>query len=741
MERMTLMSDWVGDTSRINNPSGADPESWHRRHMPEDCTLTDLLKAARSEETTPRAREVYERIIHVRHVSGRAEKPSDKYRDGTGGLLAALRSGDAEDTGVGDFHSWQLLIELSCEVGWNLLYLLPRNMSSYGDSPYSLLNDLKDPVDVDIPRLLEGLPYNAKAVKFWRSSAVRNSLNAVRAASLIDYHTVRSLKMKTMRMVFEEFKTDITATKELKTFKKEKLPFYRFHIVHMLLRERFLMDKNQHNAWDWRLWPKDFLDKDSKGFKRFLTDNKEEIDFHLFAQWVYRQQWDALCKAAHEHDIRIIGDLPYMPSEAAVYAEYLETSAMPKVFMLDCETGRRNFVNGVPADMFGPPQFWGGTIYNFDDPAAMDYWRKRLNAEFEFYDEIRFDHGFGFYRVYYFTQNPYNWQSLGLWDDISALRRDYLHRDYDSKFAAARSFYYRILRSVRGIRTLADYQSNIFQSSDHNRNALVKDSALFVVSSAYARNALDRWFYSDQHQLESLPQCREDVREIFTDILKNEHHLSEEYADIFNANGEPDIYKSSRFIELEEKIFLSGGHTVRQQFVEGWSFDNERFDDLFTVADCLDCDHDQSYFTHHVNLLAAYLFADGVRAPRPQDRIMAAFFVYTGKGDEQKRITGGGERIIAMFQKMAKEQNKGLVGEFLGASTPAIEHSLERLGICMFRVLQFGWPDDPKNMNSPQRWLYASHLIDSVHDFDPLMADKGLLRPEVWHQIMDYIYR
>jgi 4-alpha-glucanotransferase len=725
-EVMTLMPDWIGISEPINSPSGNDAGSWRRRSMPLDCTLLHLLEASRGHDTTQKAKYVYERVLRVRADSGRSGRDIKHHRDGTGGLLAGLISGDAYDCGIGDLHSWNMLIELAHNVGWNLLYLLPRNMSSYGNSPYSVLNDLKDIVDIDLEMLFEQFPKATEATKFWQSKEVVKLVDALCHSPLIDYDSARDLKIGLLRLVFSECRDKIDADKSFKSFCRKKLSLWQNQILHLILRNNFTSQKDFHNGWDWRLWPKAYRDSSSEQFKRALKENREEFEFQLFAQWIYKYQWDKLQDKANSYNIKTISDLPYMPPDAAVYDDFVKSKGKSKVFLID-DAGKRDFVSGVPADMFGPPQFWQGTIYNFANEAAWDYWSKRLEHEMEFSDEVRFDHGFGLFRVYYFTQMPLTWKHLRLWDKVVALRERGFSGDDGVKFDCARQLCDLVINSVRRVKELAPYQPYIFDTHTHK---LTLDTSFFISQNASMRNIFESWLQSPNAKNQALAQNA--LNSIFNDYphwRNEESDLFDEasghnyfYRDVFNSQGEPDIYRGQLIMNLENR-YNNDDTLLRQAVVDSGSFDNARFHDWCVVAHS-----NESKRNEHERAAYNYLFSRKTCAQAsPEDKLVVSFFVYCGGSEKTTRIREGGEKLIRRLKGLAHKHGKDLVGEFLGASTAEIEKSLEKSEVCMFRVFQFGWPDKLENMNSPCRWSYLSHVIASVHDWYPLAGDKGLL--------------
>ncbi|MFH1245304.1 MAG: 4-alpha-glucanotransferase, partial [Candidatus Omnitrophota bacterium] len=787
-------------------------------------TLTDLIQAAKGEltgaeqqtERAGKAKEIVELIRKVREDSGRGRLDAHEYQDGTGGLLASLSSGDEYDTGIGDLHTLELLIELSRLVGWNIVYILPLNMSSYGDSPYSILNNLKDLVYTDTQKLFAMFPRAKAARQYYFDEKTQAELKTARNKNTLDYDLVRSVKLKTLQLIFEEFRQEILRDKAYRNYCGRMGDKFDNDITHMFLRRQFMDEPGVHNGWDWRLWPEDYRDKDSGLFKQSLSYYDEETKFQMFGQWVFSTQWDSLHKKAEDYHIQVITDLPYSCPDAMPYSHYLETKGRSKIVKL-AAGGWRVVVQGVPADMFGPPQFWQFTIYDFSQLEALRYWLERLGFTYQCSDKVRFDHGFGLFRIFEFTQGldgEHSWASLGLSEIIRQARKTGMGMPREKQLEIAADIYREILKTVYSSQAFKPWQKLLFE----DENKLTPDSAVFIAREASMRNRLDRWFeiqdalakplsrvtddqdllrgyiernigekrimemletilartpaleylrgqiFAQGHpvkdllnrQLETrqrveqqLTICRDDVQDSLEEFfarhpqwraldanVRDESGNPYKYGDVFNEDGQPDIFRAQVMLELEEKYSLrenpnfSRNTLVRWPMIEHWSKYNNRYHDCITIAENEDnaqANRKEKYYPRlYIDTLADYLFNPD-KAPADQDRIMISCFRYTapdGGLNKKKRIIDGGEKILTALLQDAAAQKKQLIGEFLGASTSEIEEALERVAekfdLLSYRVFQFGIPfEDARNMNAGARWNRATHLTLTVHDFHP----------------------
>lgn len=141
----------------------------------------------------------------------------------------------------------------------------------------------------------------------------------------------------------------------------------------------------------WQDWPADL-----RTYNPELADNPrfaERVRYHLFAQWEFQQEWEALRSYANERGIKIIGDIPMYPS-----ANSADVWADPSQFCVDA-AGNVEMQAGAPPDNMAPKgQLWGNPCYRWDKMASDGYswWMRRFARTFALYDVVRLDHFLGF---------------------------------------------------------------------------------------------------------------------------------------------------------------------------------------------------------------------------------------------------------------------------------------------------------------------------------------------------------
>ena len=148
----------------------------------------------------------------------------------------------------------------------------------------------------------------------------------------------------------------------------------------------------------WTLWPdpdirlrkKDAVEK----YKKMLRD---EIDFQVFCQFLFRRQWAALKKYCNDRGVKLFGDMPIYVAEDSA-----DTWTHPEIFQLDRHRIPKR-VAGVPPDYFSADgQLWGNPLYRWTRLRlrGFDWWVDRMKGMASLYDLIRIDHFIGFANYY-----------------------------------------------------------------------------------------------------------------------------------------------------------------------------------------------------------------------------------------------------------------------------------------------------------------------------------------------------
>lgn len=257
---------------------------------------------------------------------------------------------------------------------WQVLPLLP---TGYGDSPYqSPAADALNYYFVDLDKLREeGLLLREEYEKLdWGSREDR-----------VDYEKLFLLRVGVLRKAFGRFPKEDPGWQAFLERGK-----YADFAVFMSLKSRF-------GYRPWTEWG-EYREYDEERVKNYVAENREDVEFWQFTQYLFLKQWQELKAYARERKVEIMGDMPiYVASDSVEAWKYRR-----ELFMTDGE-GNFSLVAGVPPDAFSATgQLWGNPVYDWEKMKKNGYrwWRERIDYAFGFFDIVRIDHFRGFDRFY-----------------------------------------------------------------------------------------------------------------------------------------------------------------------------------------------------------------------------------------------------------------------------------------------------------------------------------------------------
>ncbi len=149
----------------------------------------------------------------------------------------------------------------------------------------------------------------------------------------------------------------------------------------------------------WTKWPDEGIRfRKTESLQRYREDLKEEIDYHIFCQFLFRSQWFKLKKYCNDRGILLFGDMPIYVAEDSA-----DTWTHPEIFQLDKNLVPKR-VAGVPPDYFSADgQLWGNPLYRWTYLRFcrnFDWWVDRMRGMSTLFDIIRIDHFIGFANYY-----------------------------------------------------------------------------------------------------------------------------------------------------------------------------------------------------------------------------------------------------------------------------------------------------------------------------------------------------
>ena len=282
--------------------------------------------------------------------------------------------------GIGDLGPEATrFVDFLYATGQQLWEVLPLHPTGYGDSPYQGLSAFAgNPNLISPDRLVEDGLLTAE------------DLAGVGPfpEGRVDFGAVIPMKRQLLQRAYERFCGGarlelIEASRAFRAAEADWLEEFAL----------FAALKNAHGGVEWLAWEEELARRDKKALERARADQREEIEFQVFAQFIFFRQWLNLKRYANERGVRIVGDIPIF-----VGHDSADVWVNQDIFYLD-KTGRMTAVAGAAPDFFiATGQLWGNPLYRWDvlKKRGYDWWVQRFRKALVQADILRLDHFRGF---------------------------------------------------------------------------------------------------------------------------------------------------------------------------------------------------------------------------------------------------------------------------------------------------------------------------------------------------------
>jgi 4-alpha-glucanotransferase len=230
-----------------------------------------------------------------------------------------------------------------------------------------------------------------------RVDALRENKSPSRKpASLIDWPSAAAAKFALLRRLFAHFRThDVEKSTALaadfKQFCAAQGELLQDHAAFEVLQaERLARDAAQ---WSWRGWPASWRDPRGATLTQFARTNADDIQFHMFAQWVADRAFAAAQAAATEAGMRIglIADVAVGMDPGGSHAWSRQADLLVGLSI------------GAPPDLFNPRgQNWGLTAFSPQALVSGGFapYLATLRAAMRHAGGVRIDHAMGLARLW-----------------------------------------------------------------------------------------------------------------------------------------------------------------------------------------------------------------------------------------------------------------------------------------------------------------------------------------------------
>ncbi len=291
--------------------------------------------------------------------------------------ISALRS--ASSCGIGDYLDLISLIDWCHACGLRIIQMLPNNDSGSHFEPYNAISAFAlnpmyialhhfDEVGLTVPIEIQQEIYAIRSI--------------VESRQRFSFEEIVVTKQKILHKIFEANHSLLNSLPSFQQFCEHNQSWLESYAVFVFLSEEYLCH--------WTQWP-DHSTYNSADVNQVIIENKVEIQFIEFLQWLADCQFKLAKHYAQSKNIFFKGDIPIM-----VNTNSADVWACPQLF-------RTDVVGGAPGDMFAKNgQNWGLAVFDWDHhfDAVLVFWKQRLAHAEHYYDLFRVDHVLAFFRLW-----------------------------------------------------------------------------------------------------------------------------------------------------------------------------------------------------------------------------------------------------------------------------------------------------------------------------------------------------
>jgi 4-alpha-glucanotransferase len=256
----------------------------------------------------------------------------------------------------------------------SLWQVLPLGPTGFGDSPYASPSAFAGNPLLISPELLldQGLLVESELAEL-----------ADLPADTVDYGRLVPLKSHLLKSAFDRARDPFRP--RLESFRHAHGAWLEDYALFSALKDE--------RGGGWTDWEPGLRERNADALALARNELAERIEYFVFCQLVFAEQWAAVRAEARALGIAIVGDIPVF-----VAHDSADVWANQHLFKLDAG-GQPIVVAGVPPDYFSSTgQLWGNPLYDWDAMAREGYgwWIARFRHLHELVDLVRIDHFRGF---------------------------------------------------------------------------------------------------------------------------------------------------------------------------------------------------------------------------------------------------------------------------------------------------------------------------------------------------------
>ena len=263
-------------------------------------------------------------------------------------------------------------IDFLKRAGQKYWQILPISPTGFGDSPYQSYSTFAgNPYFIDLDTLSEDGKLDPD---------VYRNIKWCDNPEYADYGRLFAHRISVLK---QAYKADIDDLREeLIDFRSQKSYWIENYALFMAL-------KYKYDLKPYTEWPDDIKIRNSEAMVSAYNELCDEIEFWIYVQYRFFEQWERLKEYAEKQGIKIIGDIPIYVAEDSA-----DAWAHNEILQLD-EVRKPINVAGCPPDYFSPKgQLWGNPLYDWDflKSTGYEWWIERIKSALSLFDVVRIDH-------------------------------------------------------------------------------------------------------------------------------------------------------------------------------------------------------------------------------------------------------------------------------------------------------------------------------------------------------------
>lgn len=296
------------------------------------------------------------------------------------GILLPIASLPSE-YGIGAFDQCAYeFVDTLVRAGQHYWQILPMGPTGYGDSPYQSFSTFAgNPYFISLDELV--------AQGYLTERDLQES-GLADDGKYVNYGRLYEKRFPILKKAYQNSR--IREKEDFQKFVSEQeewLPDYAL----------FMAIKDSRDGQSFLEWDEDIKKREPGALAEYRKKLDDDIYFYQFLQYEFAKQWKKLKAYANQKGVEIIGDIPiYVALDSA------DTWAHPELFQFT-EDMVPKAVAGCPPDAFSETgQLWGNPLYDwtYHEKTGFDWWLKRIQNCFTWYDMVRIDHFRGFDEYY-----------------------------------------------------------------------------------------------------------------------------------------------------------------------------------------------------------------------------------------------------------------------------------------------------------------------------------------------------